>query len=147
MDQHNSMDQHNYRVLSRFISAFTEDDTLTAVILAEHYDTIVSGSQHNFLSDFTQMLQRARTVALQFIDARALTGKCWTERKNFFPLSNAMSEIHKEVFCLRFYRGLSEQEVSDRLHLSYEQMKIYFVQALQDISTQSIIKIHDITDF
>src|SRR4051794_40592804 len=116
------MDQNNFRVLSKFISAFTEDESLTAKIMAEHYQTIITIEHEstNFLNDFSQMLNRARDIAIDAMKGKTIDGKCWTEKKAFFPLSIAMSETHKEVFCLRFYHGLSEQGVSDRLHLSNE---------------------------
>ncbi len=142
------MNQNSYNILYRFISVFTEDDILTTAILAEHYDAIITECSVNntdFLNEFTVMLNLARNIALKSINGKVFRGKCWTEKKAFFPLSKALSEIHKEVFCLCFYRGLSEQEISNMLHLSSEQTKLYLKQALEDISRQSIVKIPDIT--
>jgi DNA invertase Pin-like site-specific DNA recombinase len=148
-DLSNYMKQDSYRVLFRFICCFTEDEEQATALLAEHYEAIITEStdgKGSFLSDFTRMLQRARQMALQAIKDKPFPGKCWTDRKAFFPLSAAMSETHKEVFCLRFYRGLSEQEIGNKLHLSIEQMDIFLKQGLLDISQQSIIKIPDITE-
>ena len=143
------MNQDRYFILLRFITCFTEDEAQARQILDDSYKRIMEealDTTPGFVQELTHTLNRARQTALEALSEKAFEGKCWSDRKNFFPLSPAMTENHKEVFCLRFYRGLSEQVIADRLKLSSGQVDILLREALCDISQQSIIKINMIAD-
>jgi len=143
----NDMNQESYKILFRFISCFTEDDDQTLRIMQENYHSIVNdaaSTKGNFIEDFTAMLIKARTLALTAVKNKPFAGKCWVERDGFFPLSAAMTENHKEAFCLRFYKDWPESDIADKLRLSVEQVQILLKQAFYDISTQSIIQIPQI---
>jgi len=141
------MGQNFYEILTKFINCFTEDEKLTADILLENYREIVTNiNKSSFLEMFPQILQNARKAALHALKGKVFEGNCWTEKKQYFPISNAMTDMHKEIFCLRFYRGLSEQEIGDKLQLSKEQVHFYLVQVYRDISNQSITAIPDLLE-
>jgi len=136
--------QDSFKILRRFIACFTQSEEQAEGILKEHYISIVteaSKGKGGFLEDFTLMLKRVREIALKAIQDKTLPEKCWTERAAFFPLSSAMSENHKEAFCLRFYRDMTEAEIAEKLRLTVKQIQILLQQALHDVSTHSIIKI------
>ena len=138
------MNQDSYFILLRFITCFTEDEAQAKQILDDSYKRIMEEAADptvEFVQALTHTLTRARQAALEALSQKAFEGKCWSGGKNFFPLSPAMTENHKEVFCLRFYRGLSEHAIADRLKLSPEQVDVLLKEALCDISQQSIIKI------
>ena len=136
--------QDSYTILRRFMACFTQDEEQAEILLKEHYLSIVNEASKGaggFLEDFTLMMKRVRDIGLGVISDKVLAEKCWTERTSFFPLSSAMTDNHKEAFCLRFYRDLSETEIADRLKLTVKQIQILLQQALHDVSTQSIVKI------
>jgi hypothetical protein len=143
------MDNKLCTILTKFLIGFTDDQASACELLTANYNAIIQPPQEeavSFIPEYSRMLQRTRQIALKALSERPVPDICWSERRTFFPISNAMTAIHKEVFCCRFYFGLSEQQAATKLRLSVAQVHIYLIQVVKDIASQSIVKITDISD-
>jgi len=110
-------------VLLRFVGHFTGDETTAIRIVDEAvWESLAREAvPSTYLRPFSRMLQIARQITLNFMKRDPLFN-AWLPFENepdFFPLTDkALTEMHKQIFLFRYYRGIEEVALAERFTTS-----------------------------
>lgn len=123
------MYQQYGNILYGFILQFTNDESLAATILEQSIESLMS-KQNEFptsgMSPVTFLKQVTRAKAIDILNE--YTKKIGTTtyiqpQTQFLDVADALSPLHREIFCRRYYSGKDERVIARELMISEIEVK------------------------